>query len=97
MQSNKQESALQQYALVGARVRLAELEIERRQIVEMFPILKDALNDNRKPTAMPTNVVPMKRTAKRKPMSVAQRQAIRKRMLAYWTAKRDKKLTKKTA
>lgn len=95
------DSMMQQYAEVGAKIRLSELERERQHILKTFPNLNGATNGGGSEVNPPTvtattataNQYPAPgarrtRTRERRTMSMAQRKAISKRMAAYWREKR---------
>jgi hypothetical protein len=96
MQANEKTTAVMQYAEVGAQVRLGELEQERQQIFRMFPRLNGNGNGSgvmaHPPSVVMSDVPKVVAVPKRrKKMSTAQREAIRRRMFAYWKQKRQAK------
>ena len=90
MPSMTTKHSVMQYAEVGAQVRLSELDKERRVILEMFPHL-----NGHGPVAAKVHAPTVSHTTKRepiirrrrKPMTQTQREAIRRRMKAYWKTK----------
>ena len=69
---------LRSYALIGAQVRLTELDRERADLLETFPEL-----DQRPPSAPAKTAVPQRRA-----MSDAAKQAISLRMKKYWAQRK---------
>jgi hypothetical protein len=78
-------------AVVGARVRLAEIEAERSDLLAAFPALRiPARPGGTKNAAKPAN------TRKSSSWSPAQRKAVAVRMKKYWAARKAQE-TKKPA
>ena len=73
---------LRRLAQIGARARLAELESERANLLNVFPGL-------RRPNSE-TEVAPMatKKRRRRSNMSAAARKAVSERMKKYWANRR---------
>lgn len=91
----KLSSLIQQYARMGARARLQELNAEIAEIHRAFPDL--ATPARRKPgrpraaaygqpVDSATPAAPQRR--KRKPMTTAQKKTVGDRMKKYWAARR---------
>jgi hypothetical protein len=89
------DSMMKQYAEVGAKIRLSELDSERARILELFPSLSDT-NGNRNQYPAPAEQwaqapVAVRRARRARHMTEFQRQAVSKRMKAYWRKKRAEK------
>lgn len=92
------------YALVGATVRMRELDDERDRILAMFPALNGAGHEieaapvtteeptlEHQPFVIPVGRETKTKSGTRAPMSLARRKAISKRMRSYWREKRQAK------
>jgi hypothetical protein len=79
----KRTSSLRDYAVIGARVRLSELKQELADLYRSFPTLRGGQAASRT-----QNTGTRKKKIRR---SAAYREAVRKRMKAYWAAKKRKK------
>ena len=79
------QARLREFALVGARARLAELRKEEADLRAQFPELFRG------------GTAPARKAAKRrrKPMSAAQKKAVSERMKKYWADQRKKKASQK--
>lgn len=86
------DATMKQYAEVGAGIRLRELESERQRILVMFPSLNGNSSSEVHPPTVAADPVanqyPEPGVRARKRMSQKQKQAISKRMRAYWREKR---------
>jgi hypothetical protein len=82
------DSTLREFALVGARARLATLEAEIAALVGTFPELRRA-RSAAKPAA-PVAGAGRKR-GRKQPMSAAERRAVSERMRKYWAERRAKR------
>ncbi len=83
-------SSLKQFAIVGARQRLHELQAEMLDVVRQFPALKnERITFGRRRRANGATG-----TRKRKPLSPAQRKAIGERVRKMWAEKRKAKAAK---
>lgn len=74
-------------AVTGAKVRLQELEVERRAILAAFPELRGGAGA---PAKRADAAVPKVRRRRRR-LSAAQRHAIGERMKKYWAERRKKR------
>jgi hypothetical protein len=84
-----ERTELEKWAVVGAGIRLQELEEERKKIHALFPSLAPRATgplDDAPASEMATTPTP---TRKKRHMSTAARKRIAKRMKAYWKAKRN--------
>ena len=88
-------SVFQQYAQIGAAVRVQELRAELAEIERAFPGLtrRDATRTARPSPSGGDAATVQKRT--RKPMRAAQKRAVGIRMKAYWAAQRKTKAAAK--
>lgn len=94
----RHSSHIMELARRGAGHRLAELEAEIAALLKSFPHLRSTRSGRRgrKPqidrSAEPAATIDQpKRKRRRKPMSVAARNAVSLRMKKYWDARRAKK------
>jgi hypothetical protein len=78
------QSRLREFALVGARARLQELQREEGLIRQDFPELF------RGPARRNDGAAPTQRRRRRRPMSPAQKRAVSERMKKYWAERRKK-------
>lgn len=79
------DSTLREFALVGARARLAALEAEIATLVGTFPELRRA-----KDAGTPRAAAGLKR-GRKQPMSASERRAVSERMRKYWAERRAKR------
>ena len=87
----KLPSHLVDLARRGAKVRLRELAQEAKNLVDLFPDIRDSFDEDDLP--LPFIIARdsgsrMKATARRKPMSAAAKKAASRRMKKYWAEKR---------
>ena len=78
---------LKAYARRGAEARIEELTAELNEIYRAFPDLR---RGPARPTTSKAGAGVRRRT--RKPMSVAQKAEVSKRMKKYWAARKAKKV-----
>jgi plasmid stabilization system protein ParE len=81
------DSTLREFALVGARGRLAALEAEIASLVAAFPELRRGRGAAK---AVASRSAGPKRGRKR-PMSAAERKQVSERMRKYWAERRAKR------
>jgi hypothetical protein len=84
------DSTLREFALVGARARLAALEAEIAALVGTFPELRRARSSSAAKPAAPVAGGGRKR-GRKQPMSAAERRAVSERMRKYWAERRAKR------
>lgn len=80
--------------LMGAQLRLEELQREDTAIRSQFPQLKEfGMNGNGRPAAEPKTPLPKpkRRRRNRRRMSKAARKAVSQRMTRYWAKRRKAK------
>ena len=90
------QEELQRLARLGAQARLAQIEFERRAILEMFPDLAPPRRGRRpgRPQASRGTTVAQakaKPRRRRRKMSAADRKAVSDRMKKYWAERRKSK------
>jgi hypothetical protein len=90
----KRDAHLYELAKRGAEVRLRELVQEAKNVIELFPHLRDSYDKDALPLSfiIRRDAGPMKRAKAAQPprrrMSAAARKAVSLRMKRYWAARR---------
>ena len=80
-------------ALRGARLRLAEIDAERKALISAFPSLRRTAGAQKGPlrrSATPSASQPAAATKRRPKMTAAQKKAVGARMKKYWAERRAK-------
>jgi hypothetical protein len=80
------DTRLREFALVGARAKLAALETEIAELLGTFPELRR----RRGAAKAPASTAGRKR-GRKQPMSAAERRAVSERMRKYWAERRAKR------
>ena len=81
------DSTLREFALVGARAKLAALEAEIAGLLGTFPELRRG----RAATKAAARSGAGRKRGRKQPMSAAERRAVSERMRKYWAERRAKR------
>ena len=84
-------------ALMGARLRLTQIDAERKVLLSAFPSLRPTAETQEVPPRRSgTPGLPAPATARRRPkMTAAQKKAVGVRMKRYWTERKAKEAKKR--
>ena len=93
MPRRKRDAHLFELAKRGAEIRLRELVQEAKNLIGLFPHLRDSFDPDELPLSfiIRRDAGPVTRTnpeRRRRRMSAAARQAVSERMRRYWAARR---------
>ena len=81
-------------ALRGARLRLTEIDAERKALLSAFPSLRPTAGTQEVPLGTPGQPAPA--TTRRRPkMTAAQKKAVGARMKKYWAERKAKEAKKR--
>ena len=80
-------STLREFALVGARAKLAALEAEIAALVGTFPELRRGRSAGTTAAPAPAG----RKRGRKQPMTASERKAVSERMRKYWAERRAKR------